>query len=935
MRNFPVRMILILLFCRNTYAETTVSAEDIANDQRFSLKDVQEIYFPGDEDVSYKDIVQGKYDKSFARDSRTSFGFMEKPYWIKFRVENTTSKATTWNLSFEYPLLSHVALFVRGNPKPLQVSGAKIPIKKRSIHDRKIAMEAVSAPKSNTTYYLRIQTKSTNRITATFQSPQNFHTEVVLETYIYSITMGAFLIMFLYNFSVAIALRKLDYTIYSLFIGVSLLREYYIVGFSQYFLWPTNTSFNIMFGYQMMLLSMLLANIFAILFLELKSSNPRLHKFGMGISVWLVGLIVYTFVVPYSWSIKPILLSVVFNLLYMFGISAYRLKQGYRPAFYFTMAWAFPIFGFLATIAVTSGVSIGSWVRFSSSAGQFLELVFLSFAFGDRIKKIRQEKEAATRTLNKQLTRFNEELSQQVKEKTRDIRTLLNTINQGIFTVTKNDQGYLQIDKEYSHHLEHIFPGSNIALEDPHNRIFDKFTMSSENKHVLKTVLESSVGEDVIQYEVNDHLIPKEVEIKSEDKDQYLELEAIPIVDTDQDIMKKLLFSVRDVTTIKNLKKKSEKHEAEMKIFYAITESKSSTFQSFIESTESYLNTLTTQLSDIEADSSNKIIDILRILHTIKGIARTCRLQDFSNKVHEMEETFLAKQNDFNAVQKPELSERLETLKGNFAAIKAVAKNRFGLEPGKVFHRVEQTQLSNWYSELAAANLPKASEFVLREIKSTYSITLTSLLKDLEQSSYDIAERLGKGKPEFSIVDPGLSIIDQKAHVLRDSLVHLVRNSLDHGLEFPLERRKHGKSEGGMISVDMSFDEENHDRVIIDYWDDGAGLCMETLEAKARKQGILSDSEQAHFEALANLVFIDGFSTKEKATDISGRGVGMGAVRSFIRNTGGDLIILPQSPQTPPVITSEAIEQDPMSSHVPCVFRLILPISYFESPEGS
>lgn len=127
------------------------------------------------------------------------------------------------------------------------------------------------------------------------------------------------------------------------------------------------------------------------------------------------------------------------------------------------------------------------------------------------------------------------------------------------------------------------------------------------------------------------------------------------------------------------------------------------------------------------------------------------------------------------------------------------------------------------------------------------------------------------------------TVIDE----LGEPLIHLLRNAADHGIEHPDERKRKGKDPVGTIKL-SAFQQGN--RAIIKLEDDGAGLNIEKIKSKAVKMGInisgMSD------EDIQNLIFMQGFSTNDKVTEVSGRGVGMDAVKTKISSLGGTIDVI-------------------------------------------
>ena len=150
----------------------------------------------------------------------------------------------------------------------------------------------------------------------------------------------------------------------------------------------------------------------------------------------------------------------------------------------------------------------------------------------------------------------------------------------------------------------------------------------------------------------------------------------------------------------------------------------------------------------------------------------------------------------------------------------------------------------------------------------------------------DLAAKLGK---EVELVTFGQATELDKSLIERiiDPLTHLVRNSLDHGIETVEARRAAGKDGAGQLVLSAAHHGGN---IVIEVSDDGAGLRRDKILAKAIKQG-MQVSEQMSDEEVWNLIFMPGFSTAEQVTDVSGRGVGMDVVKRNIQSMGGHVEI--------------------------------------------
>ena len=147
----------------------------------------------------------------------------------------------------------------------------------------------------------------------------------------------------------------------------------------------------------------------------------------------------------------------------------------------------------------------------------------------------------------------------------------------------------------------------------------------------------------------------------------------------------------------------------------------------------------------------------------------------------------------------------------------------------------------------------------------------------------DLAKKTGK-EMELVLNGEDTELDKTVVEVIGDPLMHLIRNSVDHGIESSEERRAAGKPELGTITLD-AYHEGNHIAILIS--DDGAGLDLVKIRSLAVSRGLIGEREELSDNDIAHLIFLPGFSTAEKVTDISGRGVGMDVVKKALNNLGG------------------------------------------------
>lgn len=180
------------------------------------------------------------------------------------------------------------------------------------------------------------------------------------------------------------------------------------------------------------------------------------------------------------------------------------------------------------------------------------------------------------------------------------------------------------------------------------------------------------------------------------------------------------------------------------------------------------------------------------------------------------------------------------------------------------------------------AQLERNARDLQQSVMSTRMMPMEYVFSRFPRLVHDLADKLGK-QVELTLVGGSAELDKSVIERIIDPLTHLVRNSLDHGIESMAVRRANGKAEQGNLTLSA---EHHGGNIIIEVIDDGAGLNREKILARAQSQGLpVSDSMQD--EEVWMLIFAAGFSTAEKVTDVSGRGVGMDVVRRNIQEMGG------------------------------------------------
>jgi two-component system, chemotaxis family, sensor kinase CheA len=164
-------------------------------------------------------------------------------------------------------------------------------------------------------------------------------------------------------------------------------------------------------------------------------------------------------------------------------------------------------------------------------------------------------------------------------------------------------------------------------------------------------------------------------------------------------------------------------------------------------------------------------------------------------------------------------------------------------------------------------------------------VPLAPLFRTHMRAVRTLAQELGK-KASLHIDDGSIAVDRQVVERLGAPLLHLLRNCVDHGLELPSDRRACGKAETGQIKITA---ERTGSEVVVIVEDDGAGVDLDNVRARAVELSLVSAGDDVDESELVSLLFSAGFSTRRRATETSGRGVGLDVVKSQVESLGGSV----------------------------------------------
>ena len=405
-----------------------------------------------------------------------------------------------------------------------------------------------------------------------------------------------------------------------------------------------------------------------------------------------------------------------------------------------------------------------------------------------------------------------------------------------------------------------------------------------------------------MNFEFNEHLLVGEVERRMPDGSvKILDLSWSPIVD-DAGNTARLLLCVRDVTELRQLAAEANEQRRELEIIGEILGVTQEKFFEFIASATKLLEDNERIIHEHTEQDAEAIAHLFRNMHTVKGNARTYGLRNLTNVIHDAEQTYDELRKHYPDIvwdQSALLSELagVRDVVAHYARTNEVSLGRKG--PGRrgnveryllvekhqieaSLHRLENVNTANLHELLAVRDA------VRKALRLLGTEPITETLAGVFDSLPSLAAELHKLPPIVEIVDNDFVVRNEASGLLKNVFMHLVRNSLDHGLETPEERIANGKPAAGTIRLEMEVVGEQLQFCLSD---DGRGLAMARIRQIAVENGLIAAEQSLADEEVAAQIFRPGFSTATQVSEVSGRGVGMDAVVNFIKREQGKVEI--------------------------------------------
>ena len=494
-----------------------------------------------------------------------------------------------------------------------------------------------------------------------------------------------------------------------------------------------------------------------------------------------------------------------------------------------------------------------------------------------------------------------EQSSVQLQRKTADIQAMLQNMQQGILTIVDG----ARIHAEYSAYLEAIFETEDIAGQPLMDLVFSQTELDADTLSQVDAAIHACLGEDSINFAFNQHLLVNEVSRAMPDgRRKILDLSWSAITD-ETDTVVRLMLCVRDVTELRQLAAEAGEQKRQLEIIGEILSVSEEKFHHFVETSTGFIQKNERIISQHACPDSEAIAELFRNMHTIKGNARTYRFQHLTGVAHEAEQRYDALrrgEEDTEGWNPQMLIDDLTRVKEaltHYATINAVSLGRSPGQRGGDTSRyvpVERDSLEQTQRLLDStdANDLKSLQAMRDALRDTLRMAGTERVDDLLSGVLDslpsLAKELGKAEPVVRIDDHGYRLRGEARSTLNNVFMHLLRNAIDHGIETPEERIVLQKPAAGTIGIDVNVSPSDG-ALQVTLSDDGRGLALARIRNIAAERGWIDADAPLDDDTIAGFIFRPGFSTASAVTDISGRGVGMDAVRELLAREGGGIAL--------------------------------------------
>jgi len=462
------------LFCGNLWAQKPVQINDNVKQHIFNFAEV-EVLKDEKNSFTFEQIKSEAFSSKFEPSERSTpqTTSLNTSYWAKIKIKHNSKADNRFLLEFFDQTIDHITVYLPQGDGSYIVKelGDKLNFADRTLSHKNFEVYLANDHDQTQVYYFKIRSSQISDVIIVLRSVNWFISYALDEYFYFGIFYGMILVFSFYNLIMFIAMRQKQYLFYVLYnISVGLF-EMSNDGIAYQYLWPNAPGWN-QIAYAFFLYA---TSIFALLFtrelLFVKAKAPKLNRLIIGLIAVRSLFFVYCLVFDQNLFNYKFLEFIPLSVAFFTGI--YIFRKGYQPARFFVLGYSFLFFGFVLKLLIMLGIS---WLNFgvisyySLSFCLVLEMVFLSFAIGDKVSILKRKKEKAQRQIIQQMAvngklkdNLNKELERQVNERTKEV------FHKSIIIEAKNEE-LLKVNERLLQQAEEI-SRMNVLLEQDNHEL--------------------------------------------------------------------------------------------------------------------------------------------------------------------------------------------------------------------------------------------------------------------------------------------------------------------------------------------------------------------------------------------------------------------------------------------------------------------------------
>jgi len=413
-------------------AQQPVELQDSVAQHIFTFKQI-EVVEDASGTLSFNEVKGENFEKKFKASitSTPQTKELNKTYWFRIKIKKNDLAKKPFILEFFDQTIDHITAYIPQSDRSFKVEelGDARAFNKRLIHHKNFEIPIENKGNETQTYYFKIKSSQISDVIIVLRTAEWFISYALDEYFYFGIFYGMILVFSFYNLIMFIAIRQkqyLYYVLYNLSVG---FFEMSTDGIAYQYLWPNAPAWN-QVAYAFALCA---TSIFALLFtrelLFVKAKAPKLNKLIIGVIAFRLAFFVYCYLFDQTLFSYKFIEAIPLAVAFFTGIYIY--KNGYQPARFFVLGYSFLFAGFTLKFLIMLGISwlnFGAVSYYSLSFCFVLEMVFLSFAIGDKVRILKMKKDKAQQKIIRQMAvnaklkdTLNLELESKVEERTREV----------------------------------------------------------------------------------------------------------------------------------------------------------------------------------------------------------------------------------------------------------------------------------------------------------------------------------------------------------------------------------------------------------------------------------------------------------------------------------------------------------------------------------